>query len=231
MKFAHAAITFIFSFIVLPLTGLTAGLKNPAIALENKFYDFGSVPSDFKIYHLYKIKNTGQNDLYITKLQANCDCTTASIKDSIIHPGDSSQIKIVFLTRDYYGTTNRKVSVFTNVPEKPLVDLDYSANIDVFHKLHTSEPKYLSFIPGRDIKDLLLINNSGQAVDYTIEKEPDSVFSVDEMSGQIPAKANEKIQVAINKNLPKGTYFSNFTVVYNTSPALRLTIPVKVTRF
>jgi len=227
----RSAIILLLSFVALSSTGWGAGAKGPSLAVEEVNWDFGSVPSDFRLIHYYKIKNTGNDILHVTRLNANCDCTSALIKDSLLAPGDSSDIRMVFHTRDYYGTTNRKLTIISNDPDKPAFDLDYSANIDFFHKLHTSDPKYLTFLQGQNMKAVKLINQSEDDIDYILEKEPDSIFTVDKTSGNIEAGEFEMVNVTIKDNLRKGTFYSNFTVTYNTEPKLRLSIPVKVVRY
>jgi Protein of unknown function (DUF1573) len=231
MKLDRSAIILLLSFVVSFSTGWGAGIKGPSLTVERVDWDFGSVPSDFRLIHYYKIKNTGNDILHVTRLNANCDCTSAQIKDSLVAPGDSTNIRMVFNTREYYGTTNRKLTIISNDPSKPAFDVDYSANIDFFHKLHTSDPKYLTFLQGQNMKPVKLINNSGDEIDYILEKEPDSIFTVDKTSGSIGAGKYETVNVTIKDNLRKGTFYSNFTVTYNTEPKLRLSIPVKVVRY
>jgi hypothetical protein len=151
--------------------------------------------------------------------------------DSVIPPGDSSKIQMSFHTREYYGTTNRTIAINSNDPQKPVCEVEYSANIDFFHKLHTCDPKYLIFLPGQEPKEIKLVNQSEGSVEYNIETENDSVFFIDKMAGKIKSSGADIIKVAVNGNLKKGTYYSNFTVTYNTTPALRLSVPVKVVRY
>ena len=212
------------------LTGFCAS-KGPSLVVDSRSFDFGSVPSDFRIIHIYKIKNGGNETLHITKLEPNCDCTTASIKDTLIKPGDSTDLRLVFVTRDYYGTTNKKLAIRSNDTEKPVYEIEYISNIDYFHKLHTSDPKYLTFLQGQQDKSIKLINGSNEPVSFVLYKEPDTIFTVDRISGKINYEGNEILNIAINKNLRPGTFYTNFTVVYNTEPPLRLTIPIKVVRF
>jgi hypothetical protein len=208
-----------------------AGVSKPSILFDHKFWDFGSAPVDLKIVHYYKFKNTGSEPLKIIKINPNCDCTSVSAKDTLIPPHDSSEIKIVFHTKEFYGTTTKKATIYTNDPDNPQIDLEYSANIEFFHRLHTSEPKYLVFLQGQNSKDVRLINLSDDDVPYTIMKEPNDMFSLNKYEGEISDKENEIITVTIREGINKGTYFTNFTVIYATKPELRLTIPVKVVRW
>lgn len=209
----------------------SANVRKSALVFDSESWDFGSVPVDFKITHSYKFKNNGEGDLHITKVDPTCDCTSASAKDTLIRPGDSSEIKVVFHTRDFYGQTSKKVFVYSDDPENPTTELDYTANIEFFHKLHTSDPKYLTFLQGQNAKDVKLINNSDDRVGYVIQKETDTLFSISKIDGSLSGGQSELINVKIRDSLSKGTYFTNFTVTYDTNPKLRLTIPVKIVRW
>ena len=140
-------------------------------------------------------------------------------------------IRVVFHTREFYGQTNKRVFVYTDDPDNPVVELDYVANVEFFHKLHTSDPKYLTFLQGQNAKDIKLINQSEDRVGYIIDREPDTLFSLSKLQGTLPGEQVELVNVKIKDNLLKGTYFTNFTVTYDTNPKLRLTIPVKIVRW
>jgi len=231
MKFPLMIISILFIFSVGAASVDSANIKKSALVFDSKSWDFGSVPVDFKIAHSYKFKNTGEGDLHITKVDPNCDCTSVSARDTLIQPGDSSEIKVVFHTREFYGMTNKRVFIYADDPENPITELDYTANVEFFHKLHTSEPKYLTFLQVQNAKDVKLINNSDNRVGYVIQKEPDTLFSISKLQGSLSGEQFELINVKIKDNLSKGTYFTNFTVTYDTNPKLRLTIPVKIVRW
>jgi len=209
----------------------SADVTKPAISFNSMTWDFGSVPADFRIAHSFGFKNSGDADLRITKIYPNCDCTTAAAKDTIIHPGDSSRIKVIFHTREFYGITTKKLYVYTNDPGNEMIELEYTANVEFFHKLHTSDPKYMIFLQGQDSKELRLINQSEDKVAYAVEEEPGSFLSFDRMEGSLSAKTIDSIAVKVRDGISNGTYFTNFTVIYDTNPVLRLTIPVKIVRW
>ncbi|SYZ73498.1 exported hypothetical protein [Candidatus Zixiibacteriota bacterium] len=218
----------LFAFLTVPSPGQSRG---PSLAIDSRSFDFGSVPSDFRIIHIYKVRNTGDETLHISKLEPNCDCTSASIADTLIPPGGSSDLRLTFVTRDYYGTTSKKLAIRSNDAQNPVFEIEYLANIDYFHKLHTSDPKYLTFLQGQFDKPVKLINGASESIGYTLYKEPDTIFTIDRESGKINADGSEILNIAVNKNLRPGTFYTNFTVTYDTNPPLRLTIPVKVVRF
>jgi hypothetical protein len=201
------------------------------VQVENNFWDFGSVPADFKLIHFFKIGNVGADNLRLQKIISNCDCTSAHVLDTLILPGENTSLKITYNTRDFYGKNVKNVVVETSDSLSPIIEFEYSANIEYFHKLHTIEPKYLTFLKDQERREIALVNRSNMPVDFIIEQEPDELFTLDKNSGTIPPNENNPLVINVRNGLPKGTYYSNFTVTYSTEPPLRLSVPVKIVRY
>jgi hypothetical protein len=201
------------------------------VQVENNFWDFGSVPADFKLIHFFKIANVGADNLRLRKIISNCDCTSAHVLDTLILPGENTSLKITYNTRDFYGKNVKNVVVETSDSLSPIIEFEYSANIEYFHKLHTIEPKYLTFLKDQERREIALVNRSDMPVDFIIEQEPDELFTLDKNSGTIPPNENNPVVINVKNGLPKGTYYSNFAVTYSTEPPLRLSVPVKIVRY
>lgn len=201
------------------------------VQVENNFWDFGSVPADFKLIHFFKIGNVGADNLRLRKIISNCDCTSAHVLDTLILPGENTSLKITYNTRDFYGKNVKNVVVETSDSLSPIIEFEYSANIEFFHKLHTIEPKYLTFLKDQERREIALVNRSNMPVDFIIEQEPDELFTLDKNSGTIPPNENIPLVINVRNGLPKGTYYSNFAVTYFTEPPLRLSVPVKIVRY
>jgi hypothetical protein len=201
------------------------------VQVENNFWDFGSVPADFKLIHFFKIGNIGADNLRLRKIISNCDCTSAHVLDTLILPGENTSLKITYNTRDFYGKNVKYVAVETSDSLSPIIEFEYSANIEFFHKLHTVEPKYLTFLKDQERREIALVNRSDKPVDFIIEQEPDELFTLDKNSGTIPPNENNPLVINVRNGLPKGTYYSNFAVTYSTEPPLRLSVPVKIVRY
>lgn len=232
MKCFFKGLLFLIISTLVTATGSWAGsTKHASIFVESKSWDFGFVPIDYKVIHIYTIKNVGQSDLRISKLVPNCDCTMAIASDTLLPPDSSTQIKIIFHTRDYYGQTNRNVTVHSNDPEKPTITLEYLSNIGLFPKLYQVAPRSLFFLPGHEIKEIGLINKSEEDINYSLEMEPDSIFSIDRSKGKLKSGNRVILNVTPKENLPRGTYHSNFIVTYDSEPKARITVPVKIVRY
>jgi hypothetical protein len=219
--------------LILILTGDSRAVENKAgkISVEKASYDFGFIPIDYKFTHYYKIRNTGSDELHIIKTVPNCDCTMAIPSDTLISPDSVGDIKIVFDTRNYYGKTSRAVTVYSNDPDSPAVKLEFLSNIGIFPKSFQVDPHSLFFLQGHKSKEVRLLNLSDSDVKFSVEMEPDSLFALDKTTGTIKPNKPVILTVSPGEKLPRGTYYSNFTVTYKSEPEARITVPVKIVRF
>ena len=71
-----------------------------SIEFEETEFDFGMVMEGEKVSHTYKFKNTGSEPLIISNAKATCGCTVPSWPREPIAPGESSEIKVQFDTKN-----------------------------------------------------------------------------------------------------------------------------------
>ncbi len=206
--------------------------KHGKILVENRTWDFGFVPMDYKLIHIYKIKNIGNGDLHIEKMVPNCDCTMVTCTDTLVRPDSTVDVKIIFDTKNYYGQNNREITVHSDDPETPTIELEYASNIGIFPNLYQIEPHSLFFIKGSGSETIKLSNLSNDNLDYNVELEPDSFFKVDKTSGSLDSKKDVTIVVTPNDKLNQGTFHSSFRVKFGTEPEpVVITVPVKIVRY
>jgi len=218
--------------IILPVSAAWSGSEKQAkISPISDSWDFGFVPMDYRLIHFFRIKNEGDSDLRISKLIANCDCTTAEAIDTLVPPDSSTEIKITFYTKDYYGQNTRNVTVHTNDPETPTVDLKYSSNIGIIPKLYKVEPRSLFFLRGHESKEIRLLNFSEDNIPYELFLESDSIFAVDRTEGKVNSGEAAILNITPLENLPRGTHYSSFIVSYGVEPEIRISVPVKIVRY
>lgn len=117
--------------------------ERPQIVINQETYDFGDVSQKEGIATtFFELKNNGQSDLIIDKLETSCGCTSASIvyqskegpKFSMpghgineeiedwqisIAPGASAQLKIYYdpdVHLDFRGAATREIYIYSNDP-------------------------------------------------------------------------------------------------------------------
>ena len=62
---------------------------------ETKF-DFGTIPADKPVTHVFRLKNTGKNPLMIARTDVSCGCTVPKYSLDPIAPGADGEITVTF---------------------------------------------------------------------------------------------------------------------------------------
>jgi len=90
----------------------------PAIEIAGPVFDFGKVTQHTDISHTFWIKSVGTDTLRILKVEPGCGCTKAPLRDSVLAPGDSTDLEIIFSTRSYRGYVSKKPYLETNIGDE-----------------------------------------------------------------------------------------------------------------
>ena len=107
-------IIFIFMAILLA-TGMVSAQQKAVISAEETTHDFGTMKeADGNASYTFKIKNTGDAPLVLTRVIASCGCTTPEWTKEPIAPGKSGDIKITFDPKDRPGPFAKTISVYSN---------------------------------------------------------------------------------------------------------------------
>src|SRR6185503_7008189 len=99
------------------------------IAVDNADFNFGRVPNDRAVEHVFKVSNTGTKPLVITRVQTSCGCTAAMMESSVIDPGKSGKLRVSFNPHNQKQTVTRTISVYSNDPVDSVLQLKVSATV------------------------------------------------------------------------------------------------------
>jgi hypothetical protein len=122
-------------------TVLAAGKPKATIAEPLK--DVGTVSKGDKIVHDFVIKNEGDADLQITNVQPACGCTVADF-DKVIKPGQTGKVHAVVDSSTFSGPISKGVSVFTNDPEHPQIELTIHAKVEPYISIKPGYARYIT---------------------------------------------------------------------------------------
>ncbi len=88
----------------------------PAIAVSEKSYDFGSIGPQDVVKRTFVIFNTGDAPLTISRAYTTCGCTTAEISARTIPPGKVASVTLTFDAgfHDTAGQTVRRGLIIEN---------------------------------------------------------------------------------------------------------------------
>jgi hypothetical protein len=99
-----------------PIPFLPSDQAQPAIALSEKSYDFGSIGLADVVERTFVIFNTGTAPLTISRAYTTCGCTTADISARSIPPGKVATVTLTFDAgyHDAAGQTVRRGLIIEN---------------------------------------------------------------------------------------------------------------------
>ena len=102
----------------------------PNIEFAQTKYEGGTAIEGEKITYTYAFTNTGKADLEIQDVKASCGCTASTPKDKVVKPGASSEIVATFNSKGRVGTQRKTITVRTNDPDQPVVQLSLSVQVE-----------------------------------------------------------------------------------------------------
>jgi hypothetical protein len=114
--------------LVLLLAAVSA-LGAPGIDLDKMEINFGNIGQHQVMATEILISSTGDRNLEITEIYTSCPCTVLNLQQEIIPPGGVSILEVSFHSRDYEGQTDKIIEIYTNDPERPLIEVMVKAFI------------------------------------------------------------------------------------------------------
>jgi hypothetical protein len=88
--------------------------KTTTIKFDDATYDWGKMKEGDKMTHIFKFKNTGENDLIISDARGSCGCTVPEWPKEPIKAGKNGEIKVVFDSAHKNGPQSKTVTITAN---------------------------------------------------------------------------------------------------------------------
>jgi hypothetical protein len=124
-----------------------AAAAGPDISFEKTTVDFGTVQGGTVLKYTFKYKNTGDQPLIITKIQAPCGCTAVQKTEGAVPPGQWGELQAQVNTQGFRAKIEKYIYVDTNVSHMPRITLVMNAVIIYDIDIMPSE-----FIPFYNVK-------------------------------------------------------------------------------
>lgn len=109
-----------------PVPFLTKGGPQPKLAINEIFYDFGSIGPTDVVTREFVIANLGDAPLTISRAYTTCGCTTADFTSAVIPPGKVTLVTLRFDAgfHDTAGQTVRRgIIIENNDPERSTAEI------------------------------------------------------------------------------------------------------------
>lgn len=105
-------------------------LHPPIIEIYNDTFNFNNTNRNKKIPVSFIIKNTGERNLIIRKVETDCSCINSNLQQRIVYPGQTTTLNATFVSMGHTGLQYRTIRLFTNDPEHPMIKLTIKGYIE-----------------------------------------------------------------------------------------------------
>ncbi|KAA3636641.1 MAG: DUF1573 domain-containing protein [Calditrichaeota bacterium] len=209
-----------------------AAFAESTISFSEKEFNFGKLPQHTAVSHTFWIRATGNEPVHITKVVPGCGCTKAPLQDSVIAPGDSTSIEIIFSAKSFRGYVSKKPYIQINDSEERIylrIDSEIMPDPEsiepaqfVPYKLDVSQfteapRRKASFsIQNKSDKDMSikLVDGAGKNFDVDLPKE-------------VKAGQSAEGHIMVHKDKIESEFEQSFTIELGDGVGTRISLPVK----
>ncbi len=82
--------------------------QSPTISISEEEWDFGKIKEDERPVHSFTIKNTGREELVISRIRSSCGCAATMLSSDNIQLGKSAELKVTFNPTGYNGLVKKR---------------------------------------------------------------------------------------------------------------------------
>lgn len=221
MKMAKIINTFV--ILLLPLFSIPLVDAAPVIKFDAESFDFGQIYEGEIATHVYKFKNTGNEDLYIKEVIPSCGCTAVLVSSKVIPPNGKGEIKANFQSSGFNGNVKKSIVVTSNDPAHPQTELKLSGFV---RKDVEVIPGVLYFGIIRKgsplVRETVLKNLSKEPIRITGFKYPSDFLKVKTSAEMIEAGKEAKIIVYLTENAPPGKLSQRIDIEIQGKPSYKV---------
>lgn len=201
----------------------------PELAVERGNFNFGSVSQGKKVQHTFRIKNSGDAPLQIKKLEAACGCTAVKPSTSVIQPGKSADIEVIFDSTSFSGKVVKTVTMTSNASKTP--SYTFSMEGTVTEELQVT-PRQLSLgalnVGAAKQAVISVTNNAGSPVKLLAVNVTSSSLQIKPTIKKAELKPGETgtIELAVTAR-PEAKILSGYLhIITSSAQKKEITVPV-----
>lgn len=105
----------------------------PRIRFDRREHDFGTIEEGIDVKCQFRVYNDGQKPLSILSVISTCGCTIPAMKRKTIMPAAFETLTVVMDTSMKQGAVSKEITVSSNDPANPSMDLYVRANVSDPH--------------------------------------------------------------------------------------------------
>jgi len=102
----------------------------PTISIPEEEWDFGKIKEDERPVHIFTIKNSGREELIISRVRSSCGCTATMLSSDNIQSGKSAELKVTFNPTGYNGLVKKDIYIESNDPQLPKAKITITTEVE-----------------------------------------------------------------------------------------------------
>jgi hypothetical protein len=215
---------------LLALSALTgSALGAPRLVIAEAAYDFGAIPSGQIVTHVFWLKSAGEDTLKILETKPGCGCTKAPLEKTVLAPGDSTHLEVIFDSKKFSNRVNKSVRITTNEGAQPqlvrftaLVEDTSSGGLQL-----AIEPRVLDVsVDGKATNQTLtLTNRTDQTLPLRLVELPREYLTVN-LPATLGPRQTVRAAVILTPVAAGGPFNKSFTFETGEKNGTRYTVPV-----
>ncbi len=103
--------------------------KYASIRFEAEVHDLGTLRAGEERETTFRFENAGLDSLRIRRVVGSCACTASLFTPTAYGPGERGEIRVIYDSRGKHGPQVESVTVLSNDPEQPMVQLKIHAEV------------------------------------------------------------------------------------------------------
>jgi hypothetical protein len=225
--------------IAAPPQEMQAGARSPKVSVDKPEYDYGVMDSQSEGHHDFKLTNVGEAALTLEKGDKSCQCTEFSIEKARLKPGESTKVTMKWLAKSVEGALRNRVTVKTNDPDRPRVELTVTGKVTVaistlpeevdFTRVEAGKPatmavRVVGHLPQgfRVEKHAFVEPKYAEYFDVKIQPMTEA-----QVKAEKDAKSGYVADVIVKAGLPVGTFRQILRLTTNLKTTPTVSIPVR----
>ena len=96
----------------------TSSIPTTKINWKEEIHDFGKIPKDKPVSHVFTLTNMGTEPLILENVKPVCGCTIADWPKEPVAPGENATIKATFNAKKV-GRFSKSITVLGNIDPNP----------------------------------------------------------------------------------------------------------------
>lgn len=151
--------------------------EGPKTVFSEREHDFGKVWQGKGVTHNFKLKNSGEADLKIEKIEIADRSTRVQVK-GIIPPGHEEEVIIALDTRELIGDVNTSVILHTNDRVNPNPELRMRGQVNPVIGVYPMDAVFFTLYQGQTKeRSLTIVNHYDQPIRITKVESSSSRFT------------------------------------------------------